>query len=82
MASRQDIEDFINSLPEHRQERMRQFQWSIDQQLARHKDPIDRMNKMVELMWEGFNKLKDAFDNPDKLVHPPKADVVELKNKN
>ena len=62
MTTRQDIEDFINSLPEERQMRARQFQWKIDMELQRCKDDISRYNKMVEMFWEGVERFQRALD--------------------
>jgi hypothetical protein len=55
----QMIEDFINGLPEEKQAIHRAKQWRLEQELGKFKDPIARMNKMVELFWGGVNK----FDN-------------------
>jgi hypothetical protein len=62
------IEDFITTLPEEKQTAMRQLQWRIDGELSKYKDPIARMNKMVELFWEGFAELNKALNElPEKL---------------
>lgn len=59
---RELIEDVISSCPPERQERLRQYQWKIDQTLSGYKDPIARMNKMVELFWEGVGKFQNALE--------------------
>jgi hypothetical protein len=59
---REIIEDVISSFPAERQERARQLQWRIDQALSGYTDPIARMNKMVELFWEGVSKFQDALE--------------------
>jgi hypothetical protein len=71
------IEDFILGLPEDKQERARGLQWRIDQELRKLKDPIARMNRMCELMWESFFELDDAWQG--KLPKTkPKAKVLDF----
>lgn len=82
-TTRQDIEDFINSLPEERREHMHRFQWRIDQELNKCKDPAQRYNKMVEMFWEGFGKFNQVLQTTcgkavgqTPVEAPPKAKVV------
>ncbi len=73
---RELIEGMISSSPPERQERLRQLQWKIDQTLSGYKDPVARMNKMVELFWEGVGKFHDALKGK---TPPQKAGkVLEL----
>ena len=41
-----------------RQARLKAQQWRLDQELDKHKNPIVRYNKMVELFWEGVKKFQ------------------------
>lgn len=75
MTSRKDIEDYIKSLPPEHQERARQFQWRIDQQLNRYKG-IQRYNKMVELFWEGVDRFQKILENPSSMLPKQKPDNV------
>lgn len=47
--------------------KLQQFQWNINKELRKYKDPIARMNKMAELFWTGVKKFelacKGKFDN-------------------
>ena len=71
------IEDFILGLPEDKQERARGLQWRIDQELRKYKDPVARMNRMCELMWESFFDLDSALHG--KLPEDrPKAKVLDF----
>ena len=82
MTTRKDIEDFIESVPEERREHLRRLQWRIDQELAKYKDPVQRFNKMVEMLWEGVDRLQLALTEPSKLMEKgPVADVVRLQPK-
>lgn len=65
--TRQDIEDFINSLPKEHQKRARQMQWKIDQQLNQCKDDTQRFNKMVEIFWEGVDKFQKTLQDPSSV---------------
>jgi len=59
------IENYISSLPEEKQHRLRQLQWKIDGELRKYKDPIAKMNRMAELFWEGVGHLKAALSKMD-----------------
>ena len=72
------IDDFISGLPKDKQERARGLQWRIDQELRTYKDPIARMNRMVEMLWEGFFEL-DAVLNRGVQKERPKANVLTFK---
>lgn len=71
------IEDFILGLPEDKQERARGIQWRIDQELRKYTDPIARMNRMCELMFESFFELDDALQGK-MLKNKPKAKVLDF----
>lgn len=57
------IRDFIDSVPERHRVRLEQCQWRIDNELRKYKDPVARMNRMVELFWEGFNEFNGELRN-------------------
>jgi hypothetical protein len=58
------IEDFIDGLPEEKQDYARRFQWKLDGELRKIKNPIARMNMIGGTMWDSFlemnNMLGDA----------------------
>ena len=64
----QEIEDFINSCPPEQQERLRKFQWKLEQDLNRYKDPVARFNRMVEIFWEQVNTFYQALENPSSFL--------------
>ena len=45
------INDFISTLPQERQQRMRQLQWRIDQE-RRNRSPLSACVKISTMMWE------------------------------
>jgi hypothetical protein len=57
---RETIEGFAG---EHRQKAYG-LQFRIDCQLRRYKDPVMRMNKMVEIFWEGVYDFQEAMNDP------------------
>lgn len=40
--------------------KLQQFQWNINKELRKYKDPVARMNKMAELFWVGVKKFELA----------------------
>jgi hypothetical protein len=48
---------------EHRQKAYG-LQFKIDCQLRRYNDPVMRMNKMVEIFWEGVYDFQEAMTDP------------------
>jgi hypothetical protein len=45
------IDDFISTLPEERQVRMRRLQWRIDQE-RRNRTPLSACMKISSMMWD------------------------------
>ena len=61
--ARDQIYDYIYSVPDTiRQEQLMDLQHKIDRELSHYKDPIARMNKMVELFWVQVQLLNDALN--------------------
>ncbi len=54
----------ISTLPERYQKRARGLQFVIDAELRKHNDPISRMNRMVELLWEQFHEFNAVMNDP------------------
>ena len=55
------IEEYMQSLPKDRQTVARQSQWVLNGELAKCKDPIERMNRLAELMAENLSELSKAL---------------------
>lgn len=61
VEARRRIDEVISRAhPEHR-DRLRAMQSGIDRILARYHDPVARMNKMVELFWNGVRTFDHAL---------------------
>lgn len=61
-------ESYFTTLTEDEEKRARQFKWHLDGQLRGIVDTTARMNKMVELFWEGFQTFQLSLTNPDQLI--------------
>ena len=78
------IEEMIQSMPAHKQERMRCLQWKIDQVRNQASNPVAACIKLSEMMWDslvGPGGLKDVLERVgDRNFEPlPKAKVVEFQ---
>lgn len=63
--SQKIIDDFVDSLPQERKIKMQQQQWRLEMELRKYKDPVARMNRMIELLWSGFFEFQDAINLED-----------------
>lgn len=53
--AQQGINDWIDQYEdETKKKRLRALHWNINHQVKDIKDPVARMNKMVEIFWDGF----------------------------
>lgn len=59
--TRNAINTFIDSLPEDRQRRAKGTQWKLDMELRKYKDPVARMNRMVELFWQQVGEFQQIL---------------------
>lgn len=56
------IKDSLNEIPNSATKlKCEKLQWVIDGELRKIKDPIARMNKMMELFYEGVKELDGAL---------------------
>ncbi len=79
------IEDMIQRMPEHKQERMRCLQWKIDQVRNQASNPVSACIKLSEMMWDslvGPGGLKEVLERVgDRNFEPlPKATVVDFQS--
>lgn len=83
MSDRETLDEFIESVDDpERKKRLQQYQWRLDRELSKYKDPIARYNRMVELFWEGVIELKTALENPSSFIEKEEDipdNVVTLK---
>ena len=72
------IDDWIKQHPEDKQQRLRSIQWRIDQELNKYKDPITRMNRMVELLWKGVSKFDEILNQPPPIPSETPTNTSEI----
>jgi len=58
------IEIVIMSYPEKFRKRARGIQFYIEFELNKYKDPVIRMNRMVELFWDKFYEFNSTINDP------------------
>jgi len=78
------IEQMIQSMPEHKQQRMRCLQWKIDQVRDRAANPMAACIKLSEMMWDslvGPGGLREVLDRMGEgnFEPPPKASVLDFQ---
>lgn len=80
------INEYIGGMPEEHQQDAKGFQFQIDGEMAKEKDPISKMNRMVELFWMQVGEFNTACTNPSQLLEERKekenkdgGDVVPFK---
>ena len=64
----QIMEEYISSLEPERQQRARAFNWRIQQDLRKYKDPVARMNRMVEMFWSGVKEFQHTLQHPEQVL--------------
>jgi hypothetical protein len=65
---RELIEQTIAAFPARHRQRAYGLQFIIEMRLKKYKDPVVRMNKMVEIFWEQFGLFQDVLQDPARVV--------------
>ena len=78
------IEDMIQRMPLHKQQRMRCLQWKIDQVRNQASNPMAACIKLSEMMWDslvGPGGLRETLERVSEgnFQPPPKASVLEFR---
>jgi hypothetical protein len=68
VVSRELIRKTIENFPPERRQRAFGLQFRLDATLNRYKDPVARMNKMVEILWEHLRLFQDVLNDPGKVL--------------
>ena len=69
------IEQTIQAFPARHRQRAYGMQFIIEMRLRKYKDPVVRLNKMVEIFWEQFGLFHDILQDPVRAA-------AERENKN
>jgi len=79
------IEEFINNLPEDRQQRARGLQFRIDNEMRKIKNPLARAAKMNSMMVDSLMELQGVFKvalgQAEIPEEPERADVLPFARK-
>ena len=62
------IQQTIESFPPEYRTRAQGLQFKIEATLSKYKDPVARMNKMVEIFWDYFQEFQEVLNNPTGYV--------------
>lgn len=84
--SQELIRQTIESFPEEHRSRAYGLQFQLEATLGHYKDPVSRMNKMVEIFWEQFRKFQEAVTDPLKVIeerkeHRGEGKVIPMRRK-
>lgn len=66
---REIIATTINSFPEKFQQRAYGIQFTLDCELDRIKNPVARMNRMVEIFWGMFAEFQTVINDPSRVIN-------------
>lgn len=58
------IQETIDSFPPEYRAKAQGLQFKIEANLDRYKDPVARMNKMVEIFWSHFQEFQEVINDP------------------
>lgn len=80
--AKQIIDEYITTLEPEKQQRAQAFQWRIQQDLKKYKDPTARLNRMVEMFWNGVKEFQRTLENPEEVLDQQgKPSIVKFPKK-
>lgn len=79
------IDEMIQRMPAHKQQRMRCLQWKIDQVRGQASNPMAACIKLSEMMWDslvGPGGLREVLERLGEghFEPPPRAPVLEFRS--
>jgi hypothetical protein len=72
------ITSIIEEFPEEHRARAYGLQFRIDTELSRCKDPVSRLNRMVELFWDGVGRFQDVLNDPEKILQERRENQAKV----
>lgn len=67
--AQQGIKDWIDSYEDDvKRKRLHALHWNINEQTKSIQDPVARMNKMVEIFWDGFMEFHEVLINHQEFM--------------
>jgi len=84
--SQELIRQTIEKFPEEHRRRAYGLQFQLEATLSHYKDPVARMNKMVEIFWDQFRKFQEAVTDPLRVIderkeHTGEGKVIPIRRK-
>ena len=73
------IREELNKVPEDLKAQAYGIQRRIEQQLKKYKDPIARMNAMVEIFWQQFHEFQAVLNDPREVLNNKRRCVTSAK---
>lgn len=73
------IEALLESFPDEYRQRARGIQFALDCELRKYKNPVSRMNRMVEIFWKQVDEFQAAVNNPLTLSSAKKCQQKPAK---
>lgn len=67
------IRDMIEELPEEYRRLARGMQFQLEMRLKRYQDPLVRMNAMIGMFWEQFDRFNRALNDPREFLAEQEA---------
>jgi hypothetical protein len=81
VTTRQMIDDYIASIPDEvSRKKCAGIQFKLDHELSKYHDPLARMNKMVEIFWQGVYQLHNALNVTIEVKESSASDTVIFMN--
>jgi hypothetical protein len=56
------LDEYVDSLPEEKKQTAQQLLWKTNGKLAKIKNPVERFNQSVSMMYESVAELSTALD--------------------
>lgn len=80
------IREELNNVPGELKAQAYGIQRRIEQQLKKYKDPIARMNAMVEIFWQQFHEFQAVLNDPREVLESKRhcgtsAKVIPFKER-
>ena len=87
----ESIEEFINSVPEDKQHRLRCLQWKIDRVRAKMPTPLAACVAISDMMWDSLDRLNQLYhdcesisslEHGKRVLTPlPNAEIISLSSR-
>ncbi len=73
------IRQALDEMPEQLKARAYGLQRRIDHELGQYKDPVARMNAMVEIFWRQVCEFQDVLNNPQRVLESRRRQGASAK---